>query len=163
VTGLPQIVQIAIGGTLIGGNSSCALTTAGAVFCWGWNSGGQLGNGTTTDSDVPVPVTGLGSGVLAIANDGGTACAMLLGGQVECWGDNSVGELGDGSLGGISTTPVTVSGFTALGASISSENGASACGIDLAGTPQCWGWNTDGQLGNGSVADSPVPTTVLGL
>jgi alpha-tubulin suppressor-like RCC1 family protein len=163
VTGLPQVVQIAIGGTLIGGNSSCALSAAGAVFCWGWNSAGQLGDGTTSDSDVPVAVTGLSSGVLAIANDGGTACAMLLSGQVDCWGDNSVGELGDGSLGGIATTPLTVAGFTALGTSISSENSGSVCGINLAATAQCWGWNTDGQLGNGSVADSPVPTAVLGL
>jgi alpha-tubulin suppressor-like RCC1 family protein len=163
VTGLPQVVQIAIGGTLIAGNSSCALTVAGAVFCWGWNSAGQLGNGTTSDSDVPVAVTGLSSGVLAIANDGGTACAMLLSGQVDCWGDNSVSELGDGTSGGISTTPVTVAGFTALGTSINSENGASVCGINLAATAQCWGWNTDGQLGDGSVTDSPVPMDVLGL
>ena len=163
VTGLPAVVQIAIGGTLIAANSSCALTAAVAVFCWGWNAAGQLGNGTTSDSNVPVAVTGLSSGVLAIANNGGTACAMTISGQVDCWGDNSVDELGDGSSGGMSLTPVTVSGFTALGTSLDSENGAAACGISIGGTAMCWGWNPDGQLGNGSTTDSPVPTPVLGL
>ena len=163
VTGLPAAVQIAAGGTLIGGNSSCALTAAGAVFCWGLNSSGQLGNGGTTDSDVPVAVTGLGAGVLAIANNGGTACAVTVGETASCWGDNSVDELGDGATGGMSTTPVGVSGFTAEGTAIDSENGAAVCGINIGGTAVCWGWNTDGQLGNGSTADSPVPTPVLGL
>ncbi len=65
--------------------------------------------------------------------------------------------------GGISTTPVAVSGFTAQGTAIDSENGAGACGINIGGTAVCWGWNTDGQLGNGSTTDSPVPTPVLGL
>ena len=163
VTGLPPAVQIAIGGTLIGGNSSCALTAAGAVLCWGWNSAGQLGNGGTSDSDVPVPVTGMSSGALAIANNGGTACAVTISLLASCWGDNSVDELGDGLTGGFSTTPVAVSGFTALGGAIDSENGASACGINTGGHAVCWGWNVDGQLGNGSTADSPIPTPVLGL
>jgi len=163
VTGLPAAVQIAIGGNQLSGNSSCALTMSGGVFCWGWNNSGQLGNGTTTDSDVPVAVTGLGSGVLAIADDGSTACAVTTAETASCWGDNSVGELGDGAIGGNVTTPVTVGGFTALGGAISSENGASVCGISITGAAVCWGWNGDGQLGDGSTTSSPVPTPVTGL
>jgi alpha-tubulin suppressor-like RCC1 family protein len=163
VTGLPASVQIAVGGNLFGGDSSCALTSAGEAFCWGWNAAGQLGNGTTTDSDAPVPVTGLTSGVLAIANNGGNACAMLASSQVDCWGDNSVDELGDGSSGGMSTTPVTVSGLTTLGTSISANNGAAACALNAAGQAECWGWNTDGQLGDGSTTDSDTPVPVQGL
>jgi len=163
VTGLPATVAIAVGGNLFGAGSSCALTGAGAVFCWGWNDSGQLGNGTTTDSDVPVQVTGLTSGVLAIADNGGSACATLISAQVDCWGDNSVDELGDGSSGGMSAAPVTVSGLTSLGTSISSSNGASACALNVAAQAECWGWNTDGQLGDGSTSDSDVPVPVQGL
>ncbi len=163
VTGLPPAAQIAIGGNQLSGNSSCALTVAGAVFCWGWNASGQLGNGTTADSDAPVAVTGLSSGVLAIANDGSTACAVTTAETASCWGDNSTGELGDGAIGGNVTTPVAVSGFTALGGAIDSENAGSVCGITISGTAVCWGWNGDGQLGNGSTTNSPVPTPVLGL
>jgi alpha-tubulin suppressor-like RCC1 family protein len=163
VTGLPAAVQISAGGNLSGGDSTCALTMGGAVFCWGGNSAGQLGNGSTSDSDVPVQVTGLTSAVLSVANDGATACATLISEQVECWGDNSVDELGDGSSGGISTVPVLVAGITALGTSLSSENGASVCALDISAHAQCWGWNTDGQLGNGSTSDSDMPTPVLGV
>ena len=163
VTGLPPTAQIAIGGTQISGNSSCALTVAGGVFCWGWNASGQLGDGNTTDSDIPVAVTGLGSGVLAIANDGSTACAITTAAMASCWGDNSVGELGDGAIGGNVTTPVAVSGFTPLGGAIDSENAGSVCGINLGGTAVCWGWNGDGQLGDGSTTNTGVPTPVLGL
>jgi alpha-tubulin suppressor-like RCC1 family protein len=163
VTGLPPAVQIAIGGTQISGNSSCALTIAGGVFCWGWNASGQLGNGTTTDSDIPVAVIGLGSGALAIADDGSTACAVTTAATASCWGDNSVGELGDGAIGGSVTTPVAVSGFTPLGGAIDSENAGSVCGITMSGAAVCWGWNGDGQLGDGSTTNNPVPTPVLGL
>jgi alpha-tubulin suppressor-like RCC1 family protein len=158
VTGLPGAVQVQAGQ-----NFSCALTTAGAVFCWGRNGGGELGNGTTTSSDVPVQVSGLTGGVIAIAVAGGHACAMLQSGLVDCWGDNSVDELGDGSSGGIATTPVTVAGFTSNGLSLSASNGASTCALNIAGQAQCWGWNVDGQLGDGSTSNSDVPVTVQGL
>jgi alpha-tubulin suppressor-like RCC1 family protein len=163
VSGLTGVVQIAVGGNLLGGDSTCALTGVGAVWCWGWNKAGQLGNGTTSDSDVPVPVTGLSSGVVAIANDGADACATLISGQVDCWGDNSVGELGDGATGGIATTPVPVSGLFSAGSSISTNNGASVCALNLSQQAQCWGWNPDGQLGDGSTIDSNVPVAVQGL
>jgi alpha-tubulin suppressor-like RCC1 family protein len=163
VTGLPGAVQITAGGNLSGGDTSCALTSAGAVYCWGWNSAGQLGNGSTTDSDVPVAVSGLSGGVTSIADNGGNACATLVSGQVDCWGDNSVDELGDGSAGGMSTTPVTVAGFSSLGTALGASNGASACAVSLAGQAECWGWNTDGQLGDGSVSNSDVPVPVQGL
>jgi alpha-tubulin suppressor-like RCC1 family protein len=163
VTGLANAVQIAIGGTLISGNSSCALTGAGQVFCWGWNASGQLGDGTTSDADVPEQVSGLSGAAVSIVNNGGTACATLVGGSVQCWGDNSADELGNGATGGMSLFPVTVAGFTALGTSISSENAASTCAVSNSGQAECWGWNTDGQLGDGSTSDSPVPVAVQGL
>jgi alpha-tubulin suppressor-like RCC1 family protein len=163
VTGLPSVVQIAVGGNLLGGDTTSALTSAGTVFCWGENKNGELGDGTTTNSDVPVQVTGLSAAAVAVTQTAGDGCAALVTGQVECWGDNGVDELGDGVSGGMTTTPVLVSGFTTGGTSINTSNGGSTCALDLTEQAQCWGWNTDGQLGDGSTSNSDIPVPVSGL
>jgi alpha-tubulin suppressor-like RCC1 family protein len=131
------------------------------VSCWGDNSYGELGDGTTTNSDVPVQVSGLTSGVLAISAGALAACATLQSGSVECWGDNGYGELGDGSAAS-SLTPVTVSSFSSDGFSISAGQ-ATTCGLNSSEQAECWGDSADGQLGDGSTANSDVPVMVNGL
>jgi alpha-tubulin suppressor-like RCC1 family protein len=81
----------------------------GAIECFGWNDRGQLGNNTTKDSDVPVPVWGLTTGVQAIAAGYGHTCA-LVNGRVQCWGWNDYYQLGDGSRTD-SSVPVSVQGL----------------------------------------------------
>jgi alpha-tubulin suppressor-like RCC1 family protein len=80
-----------------GEHHSCGLTTTGTVTCWGQNDRGQLGDGTRVERVSPVAVTTNGStpiaGVTAIAAGGSTTCA-LIGGALECWGDNGFGGLG---------------------------------------------------------------------
>ena len=74
---------------------TCALTDAGGVWCWGSNSNGQLGDGTTTTRSLPVPVVGLGSGVESIAAGAFHTCAVMADQGVMCWGNNSDGQLGE--------------------------------------------------------------------
>ena len=109
---LPTFNQIAAGVSY-----TCALADGGGVKCWGDNGIGQLGDGTTTTRYTPVDVSGLGSGVTALAADGNHTCALTTGGGVKCWGYNGSGQLGDGTTT-TRHTPVDVgglrSGVTAL-------------------------------------------------
>jgi alpha-tubulin suppressor-like RCC1 family protein len=140
---------------------SCAITTGGGAKCWGDNREGQLGNGTTDDSAVPVDVTGLGSGVRSIAGGIYHACAVTAGGGVKCWGKNTSGRLGDGTTTS-STTPVDVVGLDS-GVSQVALGAGYSCALTDAGGVKCWGSNGAGCLGDGTTLSSSTPVDVVGL
>lgn len=91
----------------LGSESSCAITEGGRLRCWGINSTGRIGDGTTDHRYEPVEVIGL-TGVEAVGTGGGHSCAIVTGGQVYCWGANVNGELGDGTFVKRSLTPSPV-------------------------------------------------------
>ena len=94
-----------------GNNHACALLNSGGMKCWGYNGIGHVGDGTTTDRSTPVNVSGLTSGVSAIAAGQNASCAVLTSGDVKCWGDNTRGRLGDGTTTQ-RLTPVSVLGLS---------------------------------------------------
>ena len=138
---------------------SCAVTSAGALLCWGKNDYGQLGDGTRQRRILPTPVTGLASGVQAVAAGSSHTCALTLGGAVLCWGRNRFGQLGDASTTD-RTVPTAVFG---LGSGIQAiaAGGEFSCALTSGGV-LCWGSNSLGELGGGS-GNRSTPGVVSGL
>ena len=157
VTSVPVV---AFASVTTGGAHTCALTASGAAY----NARGQLGDGTTTPRSGPVAVMG-GHTFQRIAAGGfsiGHTCALTVGGDAYCWGDNERGQLG-GAVADLTAhpEPVRATGgvtFTALAAGL----GRHTCGLTGTGTAYCWGDNSFGALGNGTVQPSSVPVLVNG-
>jgi alpha-tubulin suppressor-like RCC1 family protein len=156
VVGLSGTARLAAGFS-----HTCALTSTGGVKCWGDNSAGQVGDGTADVRLTPVGVSGLASGVAAIALGGSHSCAVTNAGGAKCWGSNVNGELGDGSTTD-RHTPVDVSGLAA-GVNVVAGAEHHSCAVQASGVAQCWGLNNWGQLGDGSVAERHTPVDVVGF
>ena len=143
---------------------TCAVTQAGGAKCWGENVHGQLGNGTAyANISQPVNVSGLGSGVVAVAPASVHTCALTVADVVLCWGKNDSGQLGNGTAGGLQLTPAEVPGLT--NASGLAAGFRHSCAVIASSGIKCWGRNDDGELGDGGDCVSPClsPVNVLGL
>ena len=137
-----------------GSNNTCAVSTGGALSCWGMNWYGALGNGSLDSSSVPVPVSGLSSGVVAVSTGELHACAITTTGALKCWGVG-VGDQPETHV------PVDIEGFSSGTRAVSV--GTSTCAITSAGGLKCWGSNGAGQLGDGTLTTSTRPVAVVGL
>ena len=153
------------------GLPSCVILQDGSAKCWGINYNGQLGNGTTVASSVPVPVTGLDGTTpektpIHMAQRSSSTCAVMQDGSAACWGRNNVGQLGDGSTND-RTSPTPVSGIDGLSPATSAVSiglqGSSTCALLEDGSVKCWGGNSQGQLGDDSTIDRRTPALVSGL
>jgi alpha-tubulin suppressor-like RCC1 family protein len=165
VLGLSGVTAIATGY-----QNTCALLSSGGVKCWGRNTEGNVGNGSTVgQTDVgasahyrtPQDVSGLSSGVTAIAAGKYHTCALLSSGGVKCWGYNLNGPLGDGTYTS-SNVPVNVSSLSSDVIQIAAGQ-EHTCAVLSTGQVKCWGLNTYGALGNGGTTRSNVPVTVNGI
>ena len=167
VQGISSATEISVGGSF-----ACALLASGHLECWGQNTSGQLGAGTSEeDDDLPIELEGISDATSVSAGEW-HACAARAGGQLGCWGGNDYGDLGLGTDEGPETCqnvcsrspvePVGVAGAVQVGAS--QFNG---CALLSGGTIDCWGADWYGQLGIGVVMQSPPkswgPAEVLGL
>lgn len=152
VSSLSGVVSIAGGG----GHHSLAVTNDGTLWAWGMNNHGQLGNGTTVSSNVPVQVTTL-TDVVAVAQEWTNSIALKGDGTVWAWGYNAGGQLGTGDHVS-SSVPVQVPGLSGITA-IAGE-GDHTIALRNDGTVWAWGSNTYGQLGNGTTNGSLVAVQV---
>jgi hypothetical protein len=144
---------------------ACALRNDGAVFCWGDNTYGVVGDPNTSLRAINTPrqLTSLGVPAIDVytANYGSFSCAHTAAFDVRCWGRNNAGQLGGGTIGGESANPVTVRGLE--GVYSLALGGEHACALLEDGSVRCWGRNREGQLGNGGTTNAAAPVAVQGL
>ena len=161
VTGLPaeQVISVQTAWEDFG-----ALMADGSYWDWGYNKAGQLGDGSTSVSDVPVQVS-LPASVASVSQGGslsnnGQTVAILTNGSVYSWGENAYGQLGIGAFKGHKPLPVAV--LVPAGTTFVSANsgGASEYAIDSTGNVWAWGQNNEGQLGIGSTVNQSAPVSV---
>lgn len=153
-------VALAFQSLAAGQGHTCGLAINGAAYCWGDNSFGALGDGTSTDRANPVLVLG-GLTFRTLVAGSRHTCGLVLSGAAYCWGYAGQGELGDGTIADVSVrTPVAVVGgltFENLSAKFNHT-----CGITTGGIAYCWGYNQNGQLGDGTETSRSSPVAVAG-
>ena len=169
--GLNNVVRVSAGNGF-----ACAIQGDGSVSCWGDNSSGQLGTGSfgsggSTPTEVDFPLLPRSAQATDIAAGDGFACATMLVPNVDwevwCWGDNSLGELGDNAAEAKSATPVKVVDLSTSSATQVAVGGKSVCAsaIGTNNNAACWGSNSNGQLGfaGGSGVFSAIPVLMPGV
>jgi alpha-tubulin suppressor-like RCC1 family protein len=137
---------------------TCALTPANQAYCWGWNKFGQLGDGTTLMRLTPARVHAGGRRFRELSSGEASNCGVTTDDdRAYCWGNNSVGQLGDGTTTS-RLAPVPVAGgllFSQVG-----ESSPHTCGVTTDARAFCWGQNSLGELGNGTTDNSLTPVAV---
>ena len=167
VEGTSSLFNVTVGpftSVSAGFEHTCGLALTGRVFCWGHNTLGQLGDGTTTDHLTPLPVA-LPAGVNAftsVTSGASFACGLTAAGAAFCWGADFYGQLGDGNTTN-QATPLAVAVVMPAGVTFATLTalGSSACGLTSSGDAYCWGYNFHGQLGIGNSINQSTPVKVL--
>jgi prepilin-type N-terminal cleavage/methylation domain-containing protein len=139
--------------------STCGIRTNNKIYCWGDNARGQVGDGTSSDSSIPVEISGGFSDWVYLNTAGPGSCALRQTGQLYCWGQNDYGQVGNGTTGNINIPTLVTGGFTDwiwefFGWGVS-------CGIRNTGQIYCWGRNENGGVGTGSSVPSVLPNPTL--
>ncbi len=159
-------------GIATGDYHSCALLSNHEVRCWGINDNGELGDSSNTDRDLPVAVRNVDDDgnlrtVTQISAESDGACALLQNDQLRCWGADDFGQLGNGLPKAGSDVPVVVSGVGGAGTlgNVRQVDAGydNSCVALNNGQARCWGYGTNGELGNGADGDVPYPVVVKNL
>lgn len=158
VTGLSGVVDLATGA-----EQACAVLSDGTVKCWGDNSSSTLGQtaGALPYSATPVMVGGVTGASRVTVGGFGSACAIVSGGIVRCWGYNLGAALGIGSGANYVETPTAVVGI-AGGATDVSHDGRHGCAV-VAGTPSCWGYNDYKSIVNSATVSYNSAQVIAGV
>ena len=149
----------------VGTTSACGIGTDGSLRCWGQNNEGQVGYAASGDyhndfAAAPVQI-GAGQTWKQAAMGAGFGCALTTAGAAYCWGLNSNGQAGIGSLTPRNPTPTAVAGGHAFASLSANATGSSMCGVTTAGKALCWGYNISWQLGTSTPSiDAPAPVEV---
>ena len=157
-TSAPFDILLTFAAVSAGSSHTCGVTPDGTTYCWGDNTFGELGDGTTTNRTTAVRVLG-GLTFASVSAGNLSTCGVTTGGAAYCWGWNGAGQLGDGTTTN-RAVPVTVLGgltFTTLTAGLNHS-----CGVTTAGAAYCWGQNSHGQLGDGTTTGRNSPVAVVG-
>ena len=135
----------------------CALSTAGAAYCWGYNADGQLGNNDTSlVNPMPIAVAGgLTFSTLSVSKVEGVSCGLTAAGAAFCWGDNDDGQLGDGTRTQRLSPTAVAGGLTFKSLSVGTVH---VCGVATSGTAYCWGFSANGAFGDGTTGLHLTPT-----
>jgi alpha-tubulin suppressor-like RCC1 family protein len=144
---------------------TCAVAQAGTAYCWGYNYDGELGTGDTLFRIAPAAVIAPpGVTFIAISTGSNHTCALSSSGAAYCWGATRFGMLGDGDTASSSHSAIPVQVAAPPGVTFTkiSAGGLHTCALTAGGAAYCWGYNLDGELGNGTRVNSPVPTAVTG-
>lgn len=148
-----------------GGHHSCVISSGGALMCWGWNSNGQIGIGTSSNVPTPTALSSLSSGVVSVHTGLRHTCAIVADAaaaaenKLYCWGWNADGQLGLGSTQD-QRTPTLVNVIAPVWAALGRQH---SCAVVKTGALLCWGYNAYGQLGTGNTVQYVTPTPVVGL
>lgn len=147
----------------IGASHACARKSDGTMWCWGYNTSGEVGDGTTTQRNSPVQVTALGNNVASIIVGGYHTCAIKTDGTLWCWGQDRWGQIGDGT---ITNTPRATPAQVSLDSNVVVLDGAAGfantCARPSFDQVLCWGYDLYGDIGNGTTGyEVPKPTLTL--
>ncbi len=130
------------------GDAECAIRSTGAVYCWGDNRRGQVGDGTTVDKNVPTAVVGAPTLTKLAVGAGDHMCGLTAAGAAWCWGANSFGQLGDSTTTDRTSATLVKGGLSFTQLAISR---ISTCGLTNAGTMYCWGSTDESLFGDAVV------------
>ena len=145
-----------------GPNHTCARRATGRLYCWGVDAAGQLGNGLPNlDRPAPVPVAGGVTNWTAVSAGRYHTCARRATGQLYCWGFDGEGQLGNGGPNAGRSSPGLVAGGATNWTAVTAGH-RHTCARRATGRLYCWGWDVNGELGNGPAGTQPVPFLVAG-